>query len=104
MSRLRCILSTRVFLIVACTGAALAQPAQVTVAKPGVTMPAQPDPVPVTVKGATTALLVFDMVDPICSTQPKCMETMIPALTLLIVIGLDSLVPELQAVFGALRP
>ena len=84
MSRVRCILSTSVFLLAACTGPALAQPAQGTVAKPAVTMPALPDPVPVTVKGATTALLVFDMVDPICSTQPKCMETMIPALTSLL--------------------
>jgi hypothetical protein len=59
----------------------LAQPAQGTVAKPAVTMPALPDPVPVTVKGATTAMLVFDMVHPICLTQPNCMETMIPAVT-----------------------
>ena len=47
-------------------------------------MPAPPDPVPVTVKAANTALLVFDMVDPICLTQPKCMETMVPAVTSLL--------------------
>jgi hypothetical protein len=67
MSEVRCILSTSVFLLAACTGAALAQPAPGSVAKSAVTMPAPPDSVPVTVKGATTALLVFDMVDPICS-------------------------------------
>jgi len=84
MSQVRCLLSTSVFLLAACTGAALAQLAQGTVAKSAVTMPAPPDPVPVTVKDATTAMLVFDMVDPICSTQPKCMETMIPAVTSLL--------------------
>ena len=84
MSQVRCLLSTSVFLLAACTGAALAQLAQGTVAKSAVTMPAPPDPVPVTVKGATTAMLVFDMVDPICLTQPKCMETMIPAVTSLL--------------------
>ena len=47
-------------------------------------MPAPPDPVPVTVKVATTALLVFDMVDPLCSAQTKCMENMVPALTSLL--------------------
>src|SRR3974390_3873360 len=81
MCRVRCILSMILFLFAACTGAALAQSAQSTAAKSGVTLPAPPDPVPVTVKAATTALLVFDMVDPICSTQPKCMETMVPAAT-----------------------
>ena len=35
-------------------------------------MPALPDPVRVVLK-ATTALLVFDVVDPICKNQPKCM-------------------------------
>ena len=84
MRWVRCILSMILFLLAACTGAALAQPAQGTAAKSGVTLPAPPDPVPVTVKAATTALLVFDMVDPICSTQPKCMETMVPAVTSLL--------------------
>ena len=84
MCRVRCILSMILFLLAACAGAALAQPAQGTAAKSGVTLPAPPDPVPVTVKAGTTALLVFDMVDPICSTQPKCMETMVPAVTSLL--------------------
>jgi nicotinamidase-related amidase len=47
-------------------------------------MPALPEPVPVTVTAATTALLVFDMVDPICTTQPKCIATMVPAVTSLL--------------------
>ena len=71
--------------LAACTGAALAQSgAQST--KPMVTlqMPALPDPVPVSVKAVTTALLVFDIVDPICTTQPKCMATMVPAITSLL--------------------
>ena len=41
-------------------------------------MPPIPDPVPVTLKPASTALLVFDIVDPICTSQPKCVKTMVP--------------------------
>ena len=42
--------------------------------KPMVTlqMPALPAPVPVTLNPKTTALLVFDYVEPICNSQPKC--------------------------------
>ena len=43
-----------------------------------------PGPVPVAIKAATTALLVFDIVDPICTTQPKCIATMVPAITSLL--------------------
>ena len=43
-------------------------------------MPALPDPVRVVLKPATTALLVFDMVDPICKNQPKCTGVMVPAI------------------------
>jgi nicotinamidase-related amidase len=42
-------------------------------------MPALPDPVKVTLKPATTALVVFDIVEPICKSQPKCMSQMLPA-------------------------
>ncbi len=42
-------------------------------------MPAMPGPVRVVLKPATTALLVFDIVDPICKKQPKCTGTMVPA-------------------------
>jgi nicotinamidase-related amidase len=73
--------------LLAATGATLAQSgAPSTAAKPVVTlqMPALPEPVPVTVTAATTALLVFDMVDPICTTQPKCIATMVPAVTSLL--------------------
>jgi len=47
-------------------------------------MPARPDPVPVAVNPATTALLVLDYVDPICTRQPKCNDQMVPAATRLI--------------------
>jgi nicotinamidase-related amidase len=47
-------------------------------------MPALPDPVRVGVKPATTALLVFDMVDPICKVQPKCTGEMVPAVVSLL--------------------
>ena len=44
-------------------------------------MPAIPDPVAVTLKPASTALLVFDVVEPICTSQPKCLKTMVPAIS-----------------------
>ena len=44
-------------------------------------MPALPDPVPVTLNPKTTALLVFDYVEPICNSQPKCKGEMLPAMT-----------------------
>jgi nicotinamidase-related amidase len=61
-----------------CGGVTQAQPN-----KPMVTlqMPALPDPVPVTLKPATTALLVLDYVEEICATQPKCKSQMLPAMT-----------------------
>jgi nicotinamidase-related amidase len=44
-------------------------------------MPAQPDPVRVALNPATTALLVLDFVEPICNSQPKCKDEMLPAVT-----------------------
>jgi nicotinamidase-related amidase len=44
-------------------------------------MPALPDPVRVTLKPATTALLVLDYVEEICHSQPKCRSQMLPAMT-----------------------
>jgi hypothetical protein len=35
-------------------------------------MPALPEPVKVVLQPATTALLVFDMIDRICKNQPNC--------------------------------
>jgi hypothetical protein len=51
--------------------------------KPMVTlqMPALPAPVPVTLNSKTTALLVFDYVEPVCNSQPKCKDGMLPAMT-----------------------
>ena len=43
-------------------------------------MPSPPDPVPVVLNPATTALLIFDIVDPICSRQPNCTGKMVPAI------------------------
>ena len=47
-------------------------------------MPALPDPVRVVLKPATTALLVFDVVGPICERQPICAEIMVPAIVSLL--------------------
>jgi nicotinamidase-related amidase len=47
-------------------------------------VPSPPDPVPVTLNPATTALLIFDIVDPICSRQPNCTGKMVPAIVSLL--------------------
>ncbi len=79
MTQFRTGLLTSGLLLALCGGAAQAQ----TTAKPLLTlqMPALPDPVRVTLKPATTALLVLDYVEPICNSQPKCKSQMLPAMT-----------------------
>src|SRR5215475_7859598 len=79
MTQFRTVLITSCFLLALCGGAAEAQ----APSKPMMTlqMPAIPDPVRVTLKPATTALLVLDYVEPICSSQPKCRSQMLPAMT-----------------------
>jgi len=47
-------------------------------------MPSPPDPVPVVLNPATTALLIFDIVDPICTRQPNCTGKMVPAISSLL--------------------
>src|SRR6476646_6579082 len=47
-------------------------------------MPTLPDPVKVVLQPATTALLVFDMIDRICKSQPNCTGVMVPALASLL--------------------
>ncbi len=47
-------------------------------------MPALPEPVKVVLQPATTALLVFDMIDHICKNQPNCTGVMVPALASLL--------------------
>ena len=47
-------------------------------------MPPPPDPVPVALNSATTALLIFDIVDPICTRQPNCTGRMVPAIASLL--------------------
>ncbi len=44
-------------------------------------MPPIPDAVAVTLKPASTAVLIFDVIEPICAKQPKCREIMIPAIS-----------------------
>jgi nicotinamidase-related amidase len=70
------------------TGFALALPGAAALAQPNAAgkmltlqMPALPAPVPVTLKPATTALLVLDYVEDICNAQPKCTGQMLPAVT-----------------------
>jgi nicotinamidase-related amidase len=79
MTRIHTVLLTSGLALALCSGAAQAQPA----AKPMMTlqMPALPAPVRVTLKPATTALLVLDYVEPICNSQPKCKGEMLPAMT-----------------------
>src|SRR6202051_5136895 len=47
-------------------------------------MPSPPDPVAVALNPATTALLIFDIVDPICARQPNCTGKMVPAIASLL--------------------
>jgi len=47
-------------------------------------MPANPDPVPVALDAATTALLIFDVVEHIAGRQPVCKEKMLPVITSLL--------------------
>lgn len=47
-------------------------------------MPSPPDPVPVVLSPATTALLIFDIVDPICTRQPNCTGRMVPTISALL--------------------
>lgn len=47
-------------------------------------MPASPDPVSVVLDPATTALLIFDIVDPICTRQPNCQMKMLPIIAALL--------------------
>lgn len=77
MTRIRTVLLTSGLVLTLHCGAALAQSGRPTVT---LQMPALPEPVKVAVKPATTALLVFDIVDPICPSQPKCIGQMVPAL------------------------
>jgi nicotinamidase-related amidase len=46
--------------------------------------PSPPDPVAVVLNPATTALLIFDIVDPICTRQPNCTGRMVPAIAALL--------------------
>src|SRR5882762_5328030 len=68
-----------------CGGVAQAQdtPASRDASKPLLTlqMPALPDPVHVTLKPATTTLLVLDYVEDIGNSQPKCKSQILPAIT-----------------------
>jgi nicotinamidase-related amidase len=47
-------------------------------------VPPPPDPVAVALDPATTALLIFDIVDPICTRQPSCKAQMVPAIAALL--------------------
>jgi hypothetical protein len=78
MTASRSVLLASSLILAVCGGAAQAQPAGKMMT---LTMPAIPDPVAVTLKPATTGLLVLDYVDPICKSQPNCVGHMLPAFT-----------------------
>jgi hypothetical protein len=81
MTLFRTVLLTSGFVLAACGGAAVAQSGAPMLT---LQMPALPDPVPVVLKGGTTALFVLDIVDPICTSQPKCMGGIMPAVASLL--------------------
>jgi nicotinamidase-related amidase len=78
MTKVRSVLVTSGLLLALGGGAALAQTGGKMMT---LQMPALPDPVRVTLKPASTALLVLDYVEDICATQPKCKSQMLPAMT-----------------------
>jgi nicotinamidase-related amidase len=85
MARFPVVLLTSGLVLALLSGMAQAQsnaPAA-TAGKPPLTlqMPALPDPVRLTLDPATTALLVLDYVEPICSREPRCKDQMLPAMT-----------------------
>ncbi len=91
MTLIRAVLLTSGLVLTVYGGPAVAQSSapggsNTAASKPLVTlqMPALPDPVRVDLKPATTALLVSDMIDPICKNQPKCTEVMVPAVASLL--------------------
>jgi nicotinamidase-related amidase len=47
-------------------------------------MPPPPEPAAVTLDPKTTAMLIFDIVDPICTKQPNCTARMVPAIASLL--------------------
>ena len=47
-------------------------------------MPSPPDPVAVAIGPATTALLVFDVIEHICARRPQCREQLVPAVASLL--------------------
>jgi len=47
----------------------------------GGVIPPTPEPVAVNVKASNTALIVLDLVDPICTSEPRCMEKMLAPAT-----------------------
>jgi nicotinamidase-related amidase len=89
MTLLRAVLLTSGLALALFNGTAQAQrgaqdtPASGAVSKAMVTlqMPALPAPVPVTLNPKTTALLVFDYVEPFCNAEPKCKGEMLSAMT-----------------------
>jgi len=64
-------------------------------------MPSPPDPVPVVLNPATTALLIFDIVDPICSRQPNCTGKMVPAIASLLARARQA---DVTVAFGTRAP
>jgi hypothetical protein len=76
MAPIRSILLTSL-IVSLCGGAALAQGAKPMVA---LQMPALPEPARVTLAPATTGVLLLDFVDPICKSQSKCLNGMLPAM------------------------
>src|SRR4029077_13021064 len=91
MTLIRTVLLTSDLVLTLYSGAAVAQSGAPVASSSAATrplltlqMPALPDPVRVVLKPATTALLVFDVVDPICNAQPKCTGVMVPAIASLL--------------------
>jgi nicotinamidase-related amidase len=82
MTLVRTVLVSSSLVLVALSGGAQAQQnARAPGKMVSLQMPAIPDPAPVTLDPKTTALMVLDYVEPICSSQPSCRDKMLPAMS-----------------------
>jgi nicotinamidase-related amidase len=78
MTAFRTVLLTSSLALALAVGAALAQSGKPTIT---LQMPALPDPARVSLKPATTGILLLDFVDPICKGQAVCQSKMLPAMS-----------------------
>ena len=79
MTLFRSLFLSASLILTVCAGAAHAQDKAAGKPMVSLQMPALPAPAKVTLAPAKTGLLLLDYVDPICKSQPQCINQMMPA-------------------------